>query len=226
MNDIKFACPQCQQHIRCATAHAGRLTACPACGVTLKIPQPGLHSRELLVAGVARPAEKTQLIKAIKSPARLSAESKKKAAEVPMTTPRVEAAGSLPSGKPEGKPPSSTQPRITAACICPACRASLEIRIVSDPVSGVPSASAVVAGPDNSGNVRAGGRGRQPAGTSQSTVAGSLGKGVKSQQARPGGGMKPRMSYVLTGKPPAPKISSAGTVSSAARTERGKSGNR
>jgi DNA-directed RNA polymerase subunit RPC12/RpoP len=39
MSDIKFSCPQCQQHIQCDEAsYGGREIACPACGTRLVVP--------------------------------------------------------------------------------------------------------------------------------------------------------------------------------------------
>jgi len=42
MSDFKFACPVCNQHIRCDTSYIGTQTKCPACQNTIAIPQPPL----------------------------------------------------------------------------------------------------------------------------------------------------------------------------------------
>lgn len=40
MSDFKFACPVCNQHIRCDTSYIGTQTKCPACQNTIIIPPP------------------------------------------------------------------------------------------------------------------------------------------------------------------------------------------
>src|SRR5262245_29752947 len=38
MSDIKFACPQCQQHIQCEPGYAGMEIACPTCSTRIVVP--------------------------------------------------------------------------------------------------------------------------------------------------------------------------------------------
>src|SRR5262245_1574767 len=38
MSDIKFACPQCQQHIQCEPGYAGMEVACPTCSTRIIVP--------------------------------------------------------------------------------------------------------------------------------------------------------------------------------------------
>lgn len=40
MSDLKFACPNCQQHIQCEAGYAGLEIACPACHSKMVVPQP------------------------------------------------------------------------------------------------------------------------------------------------------------------------------------------
>ena len=40
MSDFKFACPACNQHIRCDISCIGTQTKCPACQKSIIIPQP------------------------------------------------------------------------------------------------------------------------------------------------------------------------------------------
>lgn len=40
MSDFKFACPMCNQHIRCDTSYIGTQTKCPACQNAIIIPPP------------------------------------------------------------------------------------------------------------------------------------------------------------------------------------------
>jgi hypothetical protein len=60
MSEIKFACPQCRQHIACDVAYAGERMECPSCMTTLVVPRltgsTAKHPDGLLVA--SRPAPK------------------------------------------------------------------------------------------------------------------------------------------------------------------------
>lgn len=38
MRDLKFACPHCEQHIQCEDSLAGKSIPCPACGLTVVVP--------------------------------------------------------------------------------------------------------------------------------------------------------------------------------------------
>jgi DNA-directed RNA polymerase subunit RPC12/RpoP len=38
MNDIKFSCPQCQQHIQCEEGYAGMEIGCPSCSARMVVP--------------------------------------------------------------------------------------------------------------------------------------------------------------------------------------------
>ena len=40
MSDIKFACPNCQQHIQCGAGYAGLEIPCPTCQVKMTVPTP------------------------------------------------------------------------------------------------------------------------------------------------------------------------------------------
>ena len=39
MSDIKFACPDCSQHIVCDDAWCGNAIKCPGCGITFMVPR-------------------------------------------------------------------------------------------------------------------------------------------------------------------------------------------
>lgn len=45
MSDLKFACPQCTQHITCDSAWAGQIIQCPSCQQNITVPEaaPGLR---------------------------------------------------------------------------------------------------------------------------------------------------------------------------------------
>jgi hypothetical protein len=38
MNEFKFACPHCQQHLQCDEQFSGREIQCPGCNVLIRIP--------------------------------------------------------------------------------------------------------------------------------------------------------------------------------------------
>jgi hypothetical protein len=38
MNQFKFSCPHCQQHLQCDEQFSGREIQCPACHVLIRIP--------------------------------------------------------------------------------------------------------------------------------------------------------------------------------------------
>ena len=63
MSDIKFACPQCQQHIQAEAGYSGMEIACPSCGGRMLVPQlataqssPSPPVPPLAPAGTACPA--------------------------------------------------------------------------------------------------------------------------------------------------------------------------
>jgi hypothetical protein len=38
MNDLKFSCPSCGQHIQCEESHAGEKIPCPGCAAVIRVP--------------------------------------------------------------------------------------------------------------------------------------------------------------------------------------------
>lgn len=38
MSDLKFSCPQCQQHLQCNEQFSGREIQCPGCNHLIRIP--------------------------------------------------------------------------------------------------------------------------------------------------------------------------------------------
>lgn len=63
MNDIKFACPHCRQHIQCEAIHSGRTIACPNCHASLRIPPRAATDSKLAEAEMLSPPPgKTQPI--------------------------------------------------------------------------------------------------------------------------------------------------------------------
>ena len=52
MNDFKFSCPQCQQHLQCDEQFAGREIQCPGCHHLIRIPPvPGKTAQYAPVSG-------------------------------------------------------------------------------------------------------------------------------------------------------------------------------
>lgn len=60
MDDLKFSCPQCQQHIECDPGYAGLEIACPACNNNLVVPGEAV-SAPAVAPGVACPGCGTSL---------------------------------------------------------------------------------------------------------------------------------------------------------------------
>lgn len=238
MSEIRFLCPQCQQHIRCDAAHAGRRTSCPTCGATIKIPPVGAGQGGLLRAepvqapgktqpiqgrkaepkSAGRPLEETKAGSGMKKPAALGESRAAEAVSGRAPSPKLVA--KLP--KPEKVAQPLAIPMVTVKCVCPSCRAQLEMKIPAGAVPGEVTASAEVVASGTGTSVRGeaavGGAGS--AAVSVGVAGGQVGETgaavERAQPARPGGTMKPRMSYVLTGKPPVPvpAVGNAGLATS------------
>jgi hypothetical protein len=57
MRDFKFACPHCEQHIKCEDEMAGRTIACPSCGREVVVPMmPDEHHLRITTGHVPVPA--------------------------------------------------------------------------------------------------------------------------------------------------------------------------
>jgi hypothetical protein len=57
MSDVKFACPHCEQHIKCDERRGGETIACPACGQNVVVPAPADQRHLRISTGrVPRPA--------------------------------------------------------------------------------------------------------------------------------------------------------------------------
>ena len=41
MNDLRFSCPYCGQHVQCDLSHAGENIPCPSCAQLIRVPQKG-----------------------------------------------------------------------------------------------------------------------------------------------------------------------------------------
>ncbi len=56
MRDLKFACPHCEQHIKCEDNVAGQTIACPACGREVTVPKmPDEHHLRITTGKVPVP---------------------------------------------------------------------------------------------------------------------------------------------------------------------------
>lgn len=56
MRDLKFACPHCEQHIKCEDDVAGKTIACPACGGDVVVPKlPDEHHLRITTGRVPVP---------------------------------------------------------------------------------------------------------------------------------------------------------------------------
>lgn len=56
MRDLKFACPHCEQHIKCEDDLAGQSIQCPACGASVVVPKlPDEHHLRITTGRVPIP---------------------------------------------------------------------------------------------------------------------------------------------------------------------------
>lgn len=56
MRDLKFACPHCEQHIKCVDDMAGKTIPCPACGGEVVVPKlPDEHHLRITTGKVPIP---------------------------------------------------------------------------------------------------------------------------------------------------------------------------
>ncbi len=230
MNEIKFACPSCGQHIQCDEAYVGRKIVCPMCRAEIAVPrtapgQPGgtLPEAHLIAASPGRaPSEP------VHSGARKPVSSNRAGTPECPTLERKPGAGG--SGSAESRPEGSTvqKPaeraleanagvRVSAAAgpgpdvhlLCPVCRSELGVP------PGIPPAAASKA-VRRAILIR---RAEQAPVASVAANATAHGDGdeEKHEPRRPspaerigrsGPEIKPRLSYILTGEPPKPTAES------------------
>jgi hypothetical protein len=214
MSDIKFACPSCGQKIKCDSGHAGLKIGCPGCGGELLIPRVEEVSPE--VVKPAMPVERP-----VQKPAEVREEDPTVVLRKPESTGAVVEKKAEPvMRKPEPKPVSRPAPKedeeepVDLSCICPVCRSHLKVKQPSKKkavmASGMlPMAELVRPGSSEarfamSAAATAGEVASKPAVTPEAKPAESAVAGAESKPAPAVFGNKPRISYLLTGKPPAP----------------------
>jgi hypothetical protein len=197
MSDIKFACPSCGQKIKCDSSHAGLRIPCPGCGGELEIP------KEESVARQSEPAPTTSLPTsgaAQSTPTRAPAREVQRKATSPKAAPkRSESAVSSEAAR-------------DVRCLCPVCRSELRVRPPSK--KGIPTGTLPMAELVRPGNLERFGSAApradrdsvkaEPAAEVSVTPKSSQSAKAAERPAPSPVGSKPRLSYVLTGKPPAP----------------------
>jgi hypothetical protein len=190
MSDIKFACSSCGQKIKCDSGHAGMRIACPSCGVDLDIPAAadaaGTSSRIHRSAGAA-PAPRPE--------------------GVPLSNPS-------PSSPPAARPSSSPVPEAVkdVRCLCPVCRSELKVQTPAGkggstgtlPVAELVRPGSVGRFAPPSPATAARGAPTHEAGAPTADKSSASAAAPAEKPIHPHLGAKPRLSYVLTGKPPAP----------------------
>lgn len=199
MSDIKFACPSCGQKIKCDSGHAGARIPCPGCGSELEIPQLEAKSAITEEGSVSSAAGTTA--------ADASSRTEKGAAS------KGQGGVSASSRRAVGERPDALKEATEELrCLCPVCRSELKVKRPGK--AGVPLGTLPVAE-----LVRPGSSGRfAPSAPQPESIPAKTESAPPSPKARPLGsgdapaerptlpglGAKPRLSYVLTGKPPAP----------------------
>jgi hypothetical protein len=206
MNLFKFACPQCQQHIECDASHAGRDVTCPTCQGRLRVPK--------VTAAIQGQLPTALLIDTAKAPAvarrptlkkRIAVEDKGPTGSDSVSVRIPRKTGALSTAKP-GAPVAKTE-REVVHCLCPVCKSELRLPTESSGPGGALQEAHLVkrgAAPVLAGAV-GGGSAKGTVGKAQAKVEARDPSVAAAQVARAGGEQKPRMSYVLTGKPPVPK---------------------
>jgi Zn finger protein HypA/HybF involved in hydrogenase expression len=198
MSDIKFSCLSCGQKIKCDSSHAGLRIPCPGCGVELEIPkgEPAGEQEEIPAQSKAAPAPI----------------SPQQTVDQALKTDRKPEVSALATGQARSKSDAGTEPAENLRCLCPVCRSELKIKKPGK--MGVPTGTLPVAElvrPGSSGRFVAPVPASEPtrpkpeavAKTDESATQPKPGKTVE-KGSHPPLGTKPRLSYVLTGKPPAP----------------------
>lgn len=127
MSDLKFACPNCQQHIQCEEGYAGMQIACPACHSNMVVPQP---------VGASAPAM-------AQAPAPMQAPGLRISASAPPPPP-APAIGSTETGRTCPSCGNAVAPR---AIVCVKCGTNLQTGQKMRPGAVRPAAVAVAAGP-------------------------------------------------------------------------------
>jgi ribosomal protein S27E len=204
MSAIKFSCPQCQQHIECDASHAGRDVPCPTCHSTLRVPKASAATTQgepprakLVATGVPKPQETGETPKA-KSP-----KSPKIPGDARVRIPKAAREGAAGGLEAAGEKPVRT----AVHCQCPVCGSELRVPASSGAEGDAPEEAILVRrgsvplGPATGGDDSSQGKAGKTAAKSKAADLAMR----AAQSARSSGELKPRMSYVLTGKPPAPK---------------------
>jgi hypothetical protein len=206
MNSIKFACPQCQQHIECDASHVGRDVPCPTCQSRLRVPKVAAATKDELPKALLIDAAKAPAVSQKPAPKkRLAIEGKGPASPESVSVHIPKQNGAVPTARAKA-PVAKPEPKVVH-CLCPVCKSELraptapaspggalqEAQLVKRGKEPVPAAT--TGGESAKGTV---GKTQTKVGTKDPSVA-------AAQAARAGGEEKPRMSYVLTGKPPVPK---------------------
>lgn len=70
VNEMKFACPVCRQHIQCGADCSGQIISCPSCFRNIIVPQaPSGQPGKLILRAVQAPAKRVnQAVKEVVLP--------------------------------------------------------------------------------------------------------------------------------------------------------------
>ena len=144
MNEIRFSCPSCGQHIQCEPDHAGVNVPCPGCATLIRVPPMTEFDEESDIVAMSlkigpekvsyapmQPAGDTQE----KSPEQST--SNRDASEHPVSP--------SPESGPDQKltPTGATVHSLDLQCACPVCQSRLQISIRAESASEHVSALAL-----------------------------------------------------------------------------------
>jgi hypothetical protein len=147
MNEIKFSCPSCKQHIQCDPSHIGENVPCPGCATLIRVPglaelaeSPIAENEDVFAMSLTTSAEKVSY-----APAQPTDNPPEKPSE--QFAPNGDSSDN--SASPSSETGAEQKTAAVAAshsldlhCVCPVCQARLQISIKAEPASDDASALA------------------------------------------------------------------------------------
>jgi hypothetical protein len=222
--EIKFACPSCGQHIQCDVAYIGRKISCPMCRAEIGVPRtsPGqtgdsLPKADLIAAPgglTSAPAQAVERKPVISNPAgKAEALPLEKNTDSRGSKPRVPGATRAAESASEPRRPADVSaaagPGPEVHLLCPVCHSELSVPADIPPKAtskDLPNATLVRRSEQTTGASPA--RRKDTPGDAEEKRSEPRPASIEERIGRPGGTMKPRLSYILTGEPPKPTAES------------------
>jgi hypothetical protein len=135
MNEMKFTCPSCGQHVECDASHAGENFPCPACAMLVRVPSDaGFTEAPVATVGTTAPSVTAELGSIFYTSTKPSGDGLghecSTASENPPPQPSSEAAISPAHHASEKTHATSdAERRSEARCVCPVCKSELQISL-------------------------------------------------------------------------------------------------